>query len=234
MKLTEFITDVGRPVAFYPGLRKITGATTATLFLCQLIYWEGKQKDPNGWIYKVSNEIEEETGLSWQEQKTARNNLVKLGFIEEVYKRLDHVITFRLHLDKINQAWDEYNRDNKNSPIRESTIGETVKVQLGNDEKYNSLSTTENTSETTIIEISTQGILESVTGIPVTDVNSLLEIEKLEPIKEDIQEAYKWLCSKKEFKYYGQLIGPIQTAMNRRLRKKPEYETEAIKGYSLL
>jgi phage replication O-like protein O len=85
-----------------------------------------------------------------------------------------------------------------------------------------------------IKEISTQGILESVTGIPVTDVNSLLEIEKLEPIKEDIQEAYKWLCSKKEFKYYGQLIGPIQTAMNRRLRKKPEYETEAIKGYSLL
>jgi hypothetical protein len=51
MKLTDFLQDVGRPVAFYPSLRRITGSTTATLFLCQLIYWKGKEADKEGWIY---------------------------------------------------------------------------------------------------------------------------------------------------------------------------------------
>ena len=60
MKLTDFLQDVGRPVAYYPSMRKITGSTNATILLCQLIYWCGKQRDPNGWIYKSVDEVEEE------------------------------------------------------------------------------------------------------------------------------------------------------------------------------
>ena len=70
MKLTDFLSGVGRPVAYYPSLRRITGSTNATIFLCQLIYWKGKEADPNGWLYKESDEIEVETGLSYGEQKT--------------------------------------------------------------------------------------------------------------------------------------------------------------------
>jgi hypothetical protein len=105
MKITEFLTDIGRPVAFHPGLKKITGSTTATLFLCQLIYWTGKQADPEGWIYKTSPEIEDETGLTYYEQTTARKQLIKLGFIEEDYKRLDHQMVFRIMANAIDAAW---------------------------------------------------------------------------------------------------------------------------------
>lgn len=106
MKLSDFLSDVGRPVAFYPGLRKITGATTATLFLCQLIYWFGKEQTKDGWLYKVSDDIEKETGLSYEEQKTARRHLVGKKLIEERYDRLNHIMYFRVSFDEINRAWD--------------------------------------------------------------------------------------------------------------------------------
>ena len=105
MKLTDFLSDVGRPIAYYPSLRKITGSTTATILLCQFIYWRGKESDPNGWLYKTSDEIEEETGLSYNEQKTARANLVSAELIEEYYARLDHQMKFRVNLDMINLLW---------------------------------------------------------------------------------------------------------------------------------
>ena len=105
MKLTDFLSDVGRPIAYYPALRKITGSTTATILLCQFIYWRGKESDPNGWLYKTSDEIEEETGLSYNEQKTARANLVSAELIEEHYARLDHQMKFRVNLDMINLLW---------------------------------------------------------------------------------------------------------------------------------
>lgn len=105
MKLTDFLSDVGRPIAYYPSLRKITGSTTATILLCQFIYWRGKESDPNGWLYKTSDEIEEETGLSYNEQKTARSNLVSAELIEEHYARLDHQMKFRVNLDMINLLW---------------------------------------------------------------------------------------------------------------------------------
>lgn len=143
MKLTEIITDVGRPVAFYPGLRKITGSTTATLFLCQLIYWNGKQADPNGWIYKTSDEIEEETGLSYDEQVTARKQLVKLGFIEEQYKRLDHKMTFRIMANAIDEEWR--NLDNGIPESRNTALGKAESPQSLN-------SITETTAENTDID----------------------------------------------------------------------------------
>lgn len=105
MKLTDFISDIGRPVAYYPGLKKITKSTTATILLCQLIYWTGKQADQNGWIYKTSADLEDETGLTYDEQKTARTQLIKLGFIEEIYRRLDHQMAFRIMANAINDNW---------------------------------------------------------------------------------------------------------------------------------
>lgn len=105
MKLTNYILDLGRIVAFHPGLKRITGSITATLFLSQLIYWIDKTKD--GWIYKDSYDIEEETGLSVYEQQTARKILVDKGVLEENYKRLDHKIAFRVNQEKLNDLWEE-------------------------------------------------------------------------------------------------------------------------------
>jgi hypothetical protein len=149
MRITDILSDIGRPVSFYPGLRKITGSTTATLFLCQLIYWNGKQSDPDGWIYKTSDEIEEETGLSYEEQVTARKQLVKLGFIEEQYKRLDHKMLFRIMANRIDEVWRN----------QEHPVPETGNAQFGNKampgslNKVNTETTTEITAENTAVVV---------------------------------------------------------------------------------
>lgn len=106
MKPSKFLLDIGRPVAYYPRLRKLTGSTTATIFLCQFIYWTGKERAGDGWIYKTSDEIEDETGLSYKEQMTARKNLRKAGILNEKYARIEHTIYFQINLDKLNQRWE--------------------------------------------------------------------------------------------------------------------------------
>jgi hypothetical protein len=106
-KLTNYLLDLGRTVAYYPNLKKVTESTTATIFLCQLLYWTDKGRDADGWIYKDSIEIEEETGLTYNEQKTARDKLSKLQLIDEIPQRLNHNIKFRVNQDILNQRWEE-------------------------------------------------------------------------------------------------------------------------------
>jgi hypothetical protein len=108
MKLTNYILDLGRVVAVYPGLRRVTGSTTATILLCQLLYWIDKTKD--GWIYKDSYDLEEETGLSIYEQQTARKVLIELNILSEEYKRLDHKIAFRINQEVLNDLWEQESR----------------------------------------------------------------------------------------------------------------------------
>ncbi|MEA4908653.1 MAG: hypothetical protein VB089_13585 [Anaerolineaceae bacterium] len=127
MRITDFIEDVGRPVSFYPGLRRITKSTTGTLLLCQLIYWHGKQQDVNGWILKTSGEIEYETGLSYEEQKTARAALIRNKLIEEDYRRIDHIMAFRVNLDAINEAWEATENTAK------TTVPERANATFGNE-----------------------------------------------------------------------------------------------------
>lgn len=105
MKLTNYVLDLGRIVAFHPNLKRVTGSTTASILLSQFIYWLDKTKD--GWIYKDSDEIEEETSLTYYEQQTARKTLVDKGILEENYKRLDHRIAFKINEEVLNNLWEE-------------------------------------------------------------------------------------------------------------------------------
>jgi len=143
MKLSEYLIGVGRPVAYYPKLRKITGSTNATIFLCQFVYWTGKESGEKGWIYKTSDDIEEETGLSYDEQKTAREKLKQAGLLEERYARLEHQMYFKVNLDMLNEKWGK----------PESAIPEHGEAALGKADSPHSLisnaeNTTENTTET--------------------------------------------------------------------------------------
>lgn len=139
MKLSDFLSDVGRPVAYHPRLKKLTGSTNATILLCQFIYWKGKEKDPDGWLYKTSEEIEEETGLSYNEQKTARKKLVSADLMEEHYARLDHQMRFRINPDVIDEKWRKAITD----------IPESDDSTMGNDESSKSLNrSTETTTDT--------------------------------------------------------------------------------------
>jgi len=105
MKLSTFLRELGQPVAYYPKLAKITGSVLANLFLCQMYYWQGKQEDPTGWIYKTQADIEAETGLSRTEQETARRLLRQRGLVKERYSGLPRRLEFWLDEDELENRW---------------------------------------------------------------------------------------------------------------------------------
>jgi len=109
MKLSDCLREVGRPVAYYPKLSKFAGSVKAAIFLCQFIYWEGKQMDKETrWIFKTQREIQEETGLSRYEQEGARGELKKRGYLEEIYKGIPRKVNYRINWDKFNNDWDKW------------------------------------------------------------------------------------------------------------------------------
>lgn len=109
MKLSEFLRDVGRPIAYYPRLAKFLGSVKTTIFLCQFIYWEGKQKDKiERWIFKTQKDITEETGLSRYEQDNARKELKQRGYVEEKHKGIPRKVHYRINWDRFNADWEKY------------------------------------------------------------------------------------------------------------------------------
>lgn len=75
---------IGRPINYYPSFTKALGGHgNAGIFASNFYYWEGKGKDPNGWIYKTQQQIEEETGLTRYGQEGARKKLRQLGLLQE-------------------------------------------------------------------------------------------------------------------------------------------------------
>ena len=57
--------------------------TVAGIFLSQLFYWQGKEANAAGWLYKTQAEWENETALSRDEQQTARRRLCAAGILSE-------------------------------------------------------------------------------------------------------------------------------------------------------
>ncbi len=165
MKLTDFLNNVGRPVAYYPKLRRVTGSTNATILLCQFMYWRGKEASGDGWLYKTADEIEKETGLSYGEQKTARRDLISAGLLEEHYARLDHQMRFKLDLDALNEKWE----------VEETNIPESGKPKFGNEQKPHSLNESENTAENTMPAEAVSKIIQEADK----EVDTVLGFEKL-------------------------------------------------------
>jgi hypothetical protein len=108
MKLYEFLHEVGRPVAYYPSLARLLGGVKEAIFLCQLIYWDGKQADEDGWIYKTQEEITAETGLSRREQEHARKTLRFLGVLEEKREGMPCRLFFRVNTDALERLWNDH------------------------------------------------------------------------------------------------------------------------------
>lgn len=84
----------------------------AGMFIRQLVFWEGKQVDPDGWIYKSRAEFEDEVGLSRRQQENARKVLKAAGALEEEdrlaaphfnYK----VMHYRVNLEKLLEILDD-------------------------------------------------------------------------------------------------------------------------------
>ena len=73
------------------------GSVNASILFGHFVYWNDKGCSELG-IYRTAEEIEEETGLSVQEQRTARAKLRKCGVLIETEKRIEHRIYYKLDL----------------------------------------------------------------------------------------------------------------------------------------
>ena len=142
MRLSDFLQDAGRTVAYSPAIARLTGVKEC-VFICQLIYWHDKGDD--GWVYKTRDQIEEETGLSHEEQANARKRLKQMGLLEEKHARLQHRVYYRANLAALNELWD--NRPKPQTTVsgnRESHPAETADHGFG--EQGNAVSCREHKS----------------------------------------------------------------------------------------
>ena len=98
MRPSESLRVAGRPIAYYPKLAKPLGGVNAAILFGHFFYWHDKTQNELG-IYRTAEEIEIETGLSVQEQRTARAKLRERGILIETEKRIEHRIYYKLNLD---------------------------------------------------------------------------------------------------------------------------------------
>lgn len=120
---SDLLLDFGRPVAYYPGLVKRFGSVNAVIFFSQIFYWQDKTDSELG-VYKSSEEITSETGLSYREQLTARKHLVKRGILVETDKRLEHKIYYRIDCDQLDRIMSQ---PIEKTPNAQSASGESHK-----------------------------------------------------------------------------------------------------------
>jgi hypothetical protein len=104
--LISLLSD--RPVAYHPDLARILGGVKQAIFVSQLLYWTGKGKRPDGFIWKTQAEWTDETGLSAGEQRTARKHLVEQGILQEKLKGIPAKLHYKLDLDKLQASIEGY------------------------------------------------------------------------------------------------------------------------------
>lgn len=114
MRLSDAFSCVGRAVSYHPKLAKPLGGANAVLFFEQIFFWMDKTDNPLG-VFKTAAELETETGLSVQEQRTARAKLRERGILIETEKRIEHKIYYRIDLDKFNELVEAQHWGNQES-----------------------------------------------------------------------------------------------------------------------
>lgn len=134
-----------QPIAYHPLLAKMLGGVTCGVLMSQLLYWNGKQRDKNGWIKKTVAELREETSLTENEQEGARGKLLALGVIEYTRKGLPAMPHYRINYERLAELAVSYT--NPSQLAENSLTSETIPD--GDLLAENRLTNTKITSETT-------------------------------------------------------------------------------------
>ena len=176
MKPSDTLKILGRSVSYFPKMHKITGSTTASILWGQLFYWSDKGSADDGWIYKSAEELTEETGLSYKEQKNARKILVKLGLLHERYQRLDHKMWFQVDFDALDEAIET---------LHNATFAKVPNVSSGYDQREDGPSD--------------QRAVRSITYNTQKTTNSSAESKQLRNRKAKVLSLWKALSKDKDW-----------------------------------
>jgi hypothetical protein len=102
------LKKIGRPVVYYPRVAECLEDIRCAVFLGNFQYWEGKQDDPDGWIYKKQTEIEVETGLGRYAQEQARKKLKEFGVLEEKLRGRPPMLHYKFNWQKMNEILNKF------------------------------------------------------------------------------------------------------------------------------
>lgn len=105
-----------KTISFNATFAKMTGSVTAAVFLSQALFWQVKAKFKTGemefegesYFSKTGAEWFEETGLSAEQQKTARKPLVAAGILKERRAGLPAKMYFRVDIEALVSGFSAY------------------------------------------------------------------------------------------------------------------------------
>ncbi|HBM7600278.1 primosomal protein I [Enterobacter bugandensis] len=102
--MSTLIKLFDRPIAYQPAFAqlrvgKVKSGPTAAVLLSQFVYWHNRMDGE--WMYKTREDIKKETGLSRDEQETARKRLVALGVLQEDLRGVPATLHFRINTDRL-------------------------------------------------------------------------------------------------------------------------------------
>jgi hypothetical protein len=120
--MTDVYAKAGRAVAYYPKLALALDSIPAALFLCQFVYWYEKGASGDGYIYKTVEQIESETGLTYEQQKRARELLKNEKLITEYNDKVKHRQYYRVELERLAWLWRfiEEHSESNGVPLRKA------------------------------------------------------------------------------------------------------------------
>lgn len=126
-----------------------TGDLETALFLSQLIYWTGKVKSDNGWVYKNYKEWEEEISLSEYQVRKARKKLEKMGILETKIAKVNGnpTVHYRLKKGTFSETFLKKLQERTCENFRNEPVKNTETIYI--DPYKDNLTYTETTTETT-------------------------------------------------------------------------------------
>lgn len=136
-----------RPIAFHRAFVSLVGSNgkrlgvTGALMLSQALYWANRTDNNSGWFWKTAEEWEEETGLTYEEQRTARKRLRGFSFWQEERREVPAKMFFRVDADLLLATLI--------GEIPNSSSGDSPEQEQGNSQNINR--NAETTSKTTSI-----------------------------------------------------------------------------------
>ena len=110
--------EMDRVIAFHPVLAKVFGDIATAIYVQQLYYWSDKGEREDGYIYKTIKEIEEETTLTYKQQKRIRERLAKMGVLEIKKEpvKVSPVYLYKLNVEKLQELISAFESKNDEKP----------------------------------------------------------------------------------------------------------------------
>lgn len=102
--MSPLIKLLDRPIAYQPAFAqlragKVKSGPAAAVLLSQLVYWHNRMDGE--WMYKTREDIKKETGLSRDEQETARKRLVALGVLQEDLRGVPATVHYKINTERL-------------------------------------------------------------------------------------------------------------------------------------